>query len=168
MGCGKSSTGRRLACTFNYQYVDTDLLIEEMTGMSVSEYFAEYGESAFRELEHDVIVDLEQRQGIVLATGGGAPLNPENVISLRKHCTVIWLTASPEVTLRRVGDRHTRPLLKNSLDPLRTIIDMYEQREPIYRDAADLRVDTSVLQQIDTIRHVKRWLKDAGWHQANR
>ncbi|MHB1463205.1 MAG: shikimate kinase [Armatimonadota bacterium] len=167
MGCGKSSIGRRLASAFNYQYLDTDILIEEKTGMSVTDYFSTNGEEAFRNLEHETIIGLEQQNGVVIATGGGAPLNPDNVISLRKHCSIIWLSASPEVTLRRVGDRNSRPLLRDSNDPLQTIIDMYQQREPIYRAAADKRIDTSIFQQIDTIRQIKRWLKDAGWHQAN-
>ncbi len=167
MGCGKSSTGRRLASAFNYQYVDTDVLIEERAGMSVTDYFEAYGEEAFRALEHETIIGLEELHGVVIATGGGAPLNPENVSSLRKHCAIIWLSASPEVTLRRVGDRNSRPLLRGSTDPLQTIIQMYQQREPIYREAADKRIDTSIFQQIDTIRQIKRWLKDAGWQQAN-
>ena len=167
MGSGKSSTGRKLAHQLRYEYIDTDQLIEERTGMSITDYFKLHGEEQFRKLEFEVIRGLEPKSGVVISTGGGVPLNPQNVESLRKHCTVIWLSAAPDVILRRVGDRNTRPLLRDADDPLQKIVEMCQQRDPIYRNAADIKIDTSAFQQADTIRQIRRWLSDAGWRYTN-
>ncbi len=167
MGSGKSSTGRKLAHQLRYEYIDTDQLIEEKTGMSITEYFSNYGEEQFRKLEYEVISGLEQRSGVVISTGGGVPLNPQNIASLKKHCTIIWLYAAPEVILKRVGDRNSRPLLRDAEDPLGKIVEMLEKRESVYRNASDTRIDTSTFQQAETIRQIRRWLSDAGWRNAN-
>lgn len=143
MGTGKSTQGRCCAARLNYAYCDTDRVIEGRIGCTIPEFFAAQGEAVFRKIEREVIADLAASQGLVIATGGGAVLDPLNVQALRRNGFVVLLTASPRTILRRVGNGRTRPLLADAPDPLARIQEMLAQREPHYRRAAHCRVDTS-------------------------
>lgn len=141
MGTGKSEVGRRLAQRLGRAFVDTDHLIEERAGKRVAAIFAEDGEPAFRALERAAVAEAAGRGGAVVAVGGGAVLDPENVRRLRASGILVHLTARPEVVLARVGDGGTRPLLAH--DPEGAVRKLLAERGPAYAAAADLTVDTS-------------------------
>jgi shikimate kinase len=141
MGTGKSEVGRRLAQRLGRAFVDTDQLVEERTGRRIAAIFADDGEPAFRALEREAVANAASRGGAVVAVGGGAVLDPENVRVLRAAGILVHLTARPEVILRRVGDGSQRPLLAG--DPQTTVLQLLAEREPAYAAAADVTVDTS-------------------------
>ena len=136
MGVGKSRIGPMCARRLGYAFRDSDHEIEAQAGCSVAEFFAREGEAAFRALERQVIAELAARRGLVIATGGGTVLDPENVARLRETGRVVLLTATPRAILQRVGDPKTRPLLANSPDPLKRIRELLAQRTPCYEKAA--------------------------------
>lgn len=143
MGVGKSTVGRQCAANLQFDFEDTDRVIEAKMGCSVAEVFAEQGEGAFRSLERTVIADLASEAGQVIATGGGAPLDPVNAANLRAGGLVVLLTATPTTILRRVGNLGTRPLLAGAADPRAVIIELLGARMPLYRKAAHLSIDTT-------------------------
>lgn len=139
MGVGKSTVGRRLAQRLRLPFVDGDEAIEAAAQMTVSEIFAQLGEAEFRAGEARVMRRLLEGPPIVLATGGGAILNPETRDLMKAHATSVWLRADLKVVASRVRRRDTRPLLRGK-DPLKTLKAMAEVRYPIYQ-TADLTVD---------------------------
>lgn len=140
MGAGKSAVGRQAARLLDFELVDTDQLIEARAGKTISEIFRDSGEAAFRSLERQVVAELPARRGIVIATGGGLPVNPDNLASLKTHALVICLWASPELIYERVRAHSHRPLLREP-DPLAKIRQLLAAREPYYK-AADVLVNT--------------------------
>lgn len=134
MGCGKSSVGRRLASRLGLGFVDADEEIERVAAKSIVEIFADHGEAYFRDGERRVIARLLSTGPQVLATGGGAFINPETRANIRERGISIWLRADLPVLMRRVSKRDTRPLLKNG-DPEATMRDLMAKRYPIYADA---------------------------------
>lgn len=134
MGAGKSSVGRRLATSAGLPFVDADNEIEAAAGMSIPEIFAAHGEAAFRSGEARVIARLLDGGPMVLATGGGAFMNAETRAALRAKAVTIWLKADFNVLWRRVKRRSDRPLLKTA-DPAATLLQLMQQREPIYAEA---------------------------------
>ena len=139
MGVGKSSVGRRLALRLGLPFVDADAEIEAAAARSVSDIFAELGEAEFRAGEARVIRRLLEGPPVVLATGGGAMLNPETRTLLKERATTVWLKADLEVIAERVGRRDTRPLLRGK-DPRAVLGALAEARYPIYAEA-DLAVE---------------------------
>jgi shikimate kinase len=142
MGSGKSEVGRRLARRLGRAFVDTDELIEARAGKSVASIFAEDGEAAFRRFEREAVVEATRRGDAVVALGGGAVLDPDNVAALRAAGIVICLTARPDTILTRVGRGLERPLLAGG-DPRATITRLLVERKAAYDAAADWTVDTS-------------------------
>jgi shikimate kinase len=140
MGVGKSSIGRRLAGVLDLPFRDADDAIEEAAGRSISDIFTERGEAEFREGERRVIARLLDDPPMVLATGGGAFVNPETRTLIKRKAISIWLKADVEVLLRRVGRKDTRPLLKGR-DPRLVLQTLAEERYPAYAEA-DLSVET--------------------------
>jgi shikimate kinase len=140
-GSGKSTVGRQLARRLAFPFVDSDHVIEQRAGCSIPEYFAREGEAAFRDLEESVIADLTQRPSGVIATGGGAVLRPANRERLRAAGQVIYLRSTPEEVFRRVRHDANRPLLQVA-DPLARLRQMYEERDPIYRETAHFVIET--------------------------
>lgn len=134
MGCGKSSVGRRLASRLGLGFVDADEEIERVAAKSIVEIFADHGEAYFRDGERRVIARLLSTGPQVLATGGGAFINPETRVNIRERGISIWLRADLPVLMRRVSKRDTRPLLKSG-DPEATMRDLMAKRYPIYADA---------------------------------
>jgi len=134
MGCGKSSVGQLVAEHLEFDFVDTDTLIEQLAGMSIGRIFSTEGEAAFRELETRVVNELAHRQRTVIATGGGLGAHANHVETLKTHALVVFLWASPEVIWRRVKSHSHRPLLQGP-DPRGTIEALLAQREPVYRQA---------------------------------
>jgi shikimate kinase len=141
MGTGKSVVGRRLAERLALPFVDLDDAIEAAAGMTIAEIFALEGESGFRRREREVIASMADRGRCVMATGGGAVLDPENLRNLKTGAVLVCLSADPTVILRRLGDDVRRPLLQ-SPDRLARIRELLEQRASAYAQA-DLSIDTS-------------------------
>ncbi len=141
MGAGKTTIGRALAKKLNKQFIDSDHEIEARTGASVSLIFEIEGEDSFRQREADVIRDLTGQENIVLATGGGAILRPENREYLKARGTVIYLRAGVSSILQRTSHDKSRPLLRTA-NPREKLEELMHAREPYYREVADLIVET--------------------------
>ena len=141
MGVGKSSIGRRLGTRLGIPFVDADAEIEKAAGMSVADIFTRHGETAFRSGEARVIARLLNGGPQVLATGGGAVMNPETRALIQERGVSIWLSAEFELLLRRISKRKAeRPLLQTA-DPAATLRELLATREPIYAKA-DLTVQS--------------------------
>ena len=152
MGTGKTAVGKEVARRLQMQFVDMDDVIEEKEGCSISDIFAEKGESYFRRLEADVAEKLSREEGQVIATGGGVVLNRESVDALQSSGVGICLMASPEVIFQRIKGEAHRPLLLGR-DPLEKISILLERREPFYRRIAN-RIDTSRLSLEQVVEEV--------------
>ncbi len=160
MGAGKTTVGRCLAKKLNKLFIDSDHEIEARTGVSIPLIFEIEGEQSFRQREAEVIRDLSARSGIVLATGGGAILNAENREYLKARGTVIYMRASVHNILQRTSRDKIRPLLRTA-DPWRCLKELSLQREPFYREVADIVINTgrpniqflvhSILSQLDLL-----------------
>lgn len=134
MGSGKTSVGRALADLLRFRFVDTDELIESRAGKRITDIFDRDGEAAFRKLEAQVVAELADADGLVIATGGGLPTQVANVESLKCHALVVCLWISPEKIYERVKNQTHRPLL-NVPDPLGRIRELLEARTPCYKQA---------------------------------
>ncbi len=143
MGVGKSTIGRRLATQLGFTFVDTDALIVESAGKPIPQIFADEGEQGFRAREIEAVANVASQNRLIIATGGGAVVNPLNAARLRASGLTVLLTAKPEILLKRVGDRRTRPMLAHVENPLAHIIVLNAQRAPFYERAAELVVDTT-------------------------
>lgn len=152
MGTGKSSVGRLVASQLHFEFLDTDELIESRAGRSIADIFAQAGESAFRQIERQVVAELAQKQRSVFATGGGLAAHEDNLTSLKGHSLVVCLWASPEVILERVHHQTHRPLLQDA-DPMGRIRQLLAAREPFYRQA-DVLVNTEMRSAKEVAHHV--------------
>jgi len=141
MGAGKTTIGRLLARRLDMTFIDSDHEIEARTGATIPWIFEIEGEASFRRREADVIRELTASRGIVLATGGGAVLDPASRALLAERGTVIYLRASVSSILQRTAHDKNRPLLQTA-DPRRKLEDLTAQREPLYREIADIVIDT--------------------------
>jgi len=141
MGTGKSFVGRQLAGRLGYEFVDVDAWIEAEAGMPIPQIFAAQGEAAFRELESRMVAQAASRTGCVIATGGGAIVNPQNLEALRRSGILIALTADAETILSRIGNGEDRPMLLGGEKGER-IRRLLAERAPAYAKA-DLSIDTS-------------------------
>ncbi|MFM9970662.1 MAG: shikimate kinase [Burkholderiales bacterium] len=141
MGAGKTTVGRSLAKRLEKSFVDTDLEIEERTGVRVSVIFEIEGEVGFRKRESEALARLVSLENMVLATGGGAILNATNREFLAARGCVVYLHARPSDLAKRLGHDKTRPLLQG-IDPQQRLEALYAIRDPLYREVADLVVDT--------------------------
>jgi shikimate kinase len=144
MGSGKTVVGQEIARRLDRSFVDTDTMVEDAAGMRVAEIFARYGEKRFRALEREAIAKVctpGTVGDVVVATGGGAVLDPENRRQLKKIGPIVWLYADVESIMARVGDDTSRPLLQGT-DVRARVRALLEERESAYA-TADHRVDTS-------------------------
>jgi len=140
MGAGKSSIGRRLAQRLKVPFTDADIEIEAAAGATIEEIFERHGEAAFRDGERRVIARLLDGPVQVLATGGGAFMDPATRALFREHALTIWLRAELDLLLSRVNRRNNRPLLKNG-EPRAVLERLIAERYPVYAEA-DIIVDT--------------------------
>jgi shikimate kinase len=140
MGAGKTSIGRRLAQRLGLSFVDADAEIEAAAGASIEEIFQRHGEAAFRDGERRVMTRLLDNSPHVLATGGGAFMDPATRALLRARAVTVWLRADLELMLARVGRRNNRPLLKSG-DPRAVLEQLIAERHPVYAEA-DLVIDS--------------------------
>jgi shikimate kinase len=157
MGAGKSTIGRQLSRQLRMPFHDSDQEIEKRTGVDIPLIFELEGEAGFRKRECAVIDELTRLTGIVLATGGGAILDPLN----RKHLTsrgrVIYLHTSVSQQLRRTGRDRTRPLLQTA-DPRGTLEALMAIREPLYRETADIIINTDGMRVMDVVKQIIKQL----------
>nr|WP_242697473.1 shikimate kinase [Bordetella petrii] len=144
MGAGKTTIGRGLARVLGREFIDLDHELEARCGVRVPVIFEIEGEGGFRKREAAALDHCTQRPGIVLATGGGAVLAPENRRLLRERGVVVYLRASVDELFRRTSRDRNRPLLANP-DPRGTLCDLMARREPLYEEVADLVVDTGTM-----------------------
>lgn len=152
MGTGKSSVGQLVAQQLHFTFLDTDHVIEARAGKTISEIFAGEGEAAFRELEKKIVAELVGRKKTVISTGGGLPVNPANLESLKSHSLTVCLWASAEKIWERVRSQTHRPLLSDP-DPLAKIHKLLDERAPFYRQAdvllnTEMRALKDVAQQV--------------------
>jgi len=141
MGAGKSTIGRRLAGALGLSFVDSDQEIVEAAGCSIADIFETYGESIFRDLEQRVLLRLIGSEPCVIATGGGAFINPEIRAAIREKAVSVWLKADLETLLERVSRRDTRPLLQHG-DKGAILSKLMEERYPVYAQA-DIVIDSN-------------------------
>ena len=141
MGAGKSTIGKLLAAQLELPFADSDKVIEERTGADIPWIFDVEGEAGFRRRESAVLRELCVGPTQVVATGGGIVLRPENRLELRKHGLVVYLQASIEQLLERTSKNSNRPLLQVA-NPRQRIIELVEERDPLYREVADIICDT--------------------------
>ncbi len=142
MGAGKTTVGRALARLTGKQFLDSDHEIEARTGVRVPIIFEIEGEAGFRAREVEIIAELAALHDIVLATGGGAILNPANREALKRNGFVIYLRANVDDLYQRTCHDKNRPLLQTA-DPKARLQELFEARDPLYREVADLVIDTS-------------------------
>lgn len=141
MGAGKSTVGKRLASVLGLSFIDSDNEIVEAAGCSISDIFELYGENVFRDLEQRVMLRLLSGTPAVIATGGGAYVNPAIRDAVREHGLSIWLKADLDVLVERVSRRDTRPLLKTG-DKKEILGKLMQDRYPVYEEA-DIVIDSS-------------------------
>lgn len=159
MGAGKSTVGRLLAKALDKTFYDSDHEIERRTGVNIPLIFELEGEAGFRKREAQAIAELANIQNVVLATGGGAVLMPENRQVLASHGTVIYLRANvDELWHRTRGDRN-RPLLQTE-NPRERLHSLYAQRDPLYREIADFVIDTGGQPVSAIVSQIEHCLKD--------
>ena len=145
MGTGKTAVGKVLAARLGKEFVELDSLIEQKAGKRIPEIFQQDSEIAFRELEIEVAKEVADKKNAVIACGGGLVLNKINIDRLRKECIIVYLTASPDIILKRTSDdKNQRPLLTIP-DRVSQIKELLKFRQPFYERAADIRIDTSKL-----------------------
>ena len=153
MGAGKSAVGRQLARLLHLDFVDSDEEVESRTGVDIPFIFEKEGEAGFRRREATVIDDLSQQEGIVLATGGGAIMDPKNRNHLGARGFVVYLRTSVDQQLSRTRKGRERPLLRND-DPRAVLEALMATREPLYREIADLTVDTDSRKVRDVVNEI--------------
>ena len=141
MGAGKSAVGRQLAKMLHLSFVDSDDEIESRTGVDIPFIFEKEGEDGFRKREAKVIDDLSAMDGIVLATGGGAVVDPQNRSHLGARGFVVYLFTSVDQQVARTLKGRERPMLAKG-DSREILVDLMEFRDPLYREIADLTVET--------------------------
>ena len=140
-GSGKTTVGRKLAGRLHGTFVDSDQYIENIIGCPIREFFDREGELAFRTIESKAIDHLTMGSNRVISTGGGSVLSPINRQYLSTRCTCVYLRSTPEDLFRRLKHDRKRPLLQVA-DPLAALKQLYEVRDPLYREVADFVINT--------------------------
>lgn len=159
MGAGKTTIGRQVAKSLGRKFFDSDKEIEKRTGVSIPLIFELEKEEGFRKRESAMIKELSGKQDIVLATGGGAVLKKQNRDIMNKQGYVIYLCAPVEQLMRRTARDKNRPLLQTE-NPKQTIKDLVKIRDPLYREVADLIMETNGLSVTQVVNKLKKTLKN--------
>jgi shikimate kinase len=141
MGAGKSTIGRHLAKQLKMEFYDSDNAIEKRTGVSIATIFEIEGEKGFRAREEQMITELCQYKNIILATGGGSVLRKANRLTIQKAGHVIYLSTTAEQLYKRIRHDKSRPLMQTE-NPLQTLTNLLNEREPYYLDIADSIIKT--------------------------
>lgn len=141
MGAGKSTVSEYLSSKYDMDTVEMDQIIAEREKMSISDIFSVYGEEYFRDLETNLLIEMQTRTNTVISCGGGVPMRERNVKEMKKNGCVVLLTATPETILERVKDNHDRPLLEGN-KTVSYISELMEKRRAKYEAAADVIIKT--------------------------
>jgi shikimate kinase len=157
MACGKTAVGKVLAIKLNMKYIDVDSTIEKNAGRTIADIFKQNGENIFRDLETKAVKCVALLDHFVISVGGGAVMRTENVHELRSNGKLVYLSASPEAILRRIGDARTRPLLAKEPDKLKKIKELLAHREPFYKEC-DFHVDTTLLNVEQVADKIVEWI----------
>jgi len=157
MGAGKSTVGRQLAEALSFEFRDSDQEIQRRTGVDIPTIFEYEGEEGFRQRERQVIDEISRQTGIVMATGGGSVLRSDNRQDLTARGVVVYLHCSPEQQYARTSRDRNRPLLHTE-DPLSRLRELMEQREPLYRQVADMVVSTERRGTSSVVKEIRRRL----------
>lgn len=160
MGAGKSTIGRVLAAELHRSFRDTDRVIEDRTGADIPWIFDKEGEAGFRERETAVLMDLSSESDLVIATGGGIVLRPENRQMMKNSGYVCYLTASIDQLTERTARDKKRPLLQVD-DPRQKIIDLLAIRDPIYRESADFIINTDKRSPKMVVQDIVRLIEES-------
>ena len=158
MGSGKTTIGRRLAERLKIDFFEADHEIIDKTGVSIDQIFHVEGEEGFRKRESNVLKELCSKPNIVLATGGGAVISENNRLLIKKTGSVIYLLSSVDQILRRTAKSKTRPLLENSSDRRKTIADIIDSRDPLYREVATIIINTNGKKLNEIIKEIQTHL----------
>ncbi len=155
MGSGKTSIGKRLSLKLKWEFIDTDDFIEKREGMTINEIFAQRGESYFRDLERELCSRYSEPKCKIIATGGGVIKNRDNVKDLKKGGIIFYLKSTPETIAHNLRNDDTRPLLRggNKLERIRTLM---EEREPMYRECADITINVADLNMEETLNLIEK------------
>lgn len=159
MGAGKTTIGRLLAKHLDKAFYDTDHEIERRTGVKIPIIFEVEAEAGFRRRETAMIIELSQLENIVMATGGGAVISEENRSYLVKRGTVIYLRATVEELWHRTRNDKHRPLLQSG-DAHAKLTQLYEERNPLYSEVADIIVDTGGQPMTQLVSHIEQLLNN--------
>ncbi len=159
MAVGKTTIGRLLARELGLEFIDSDQEIEKNAGAEITWIFDVEGEEKFRERESGIIDELTQRDGILLATGGGSVLRPENRRYLQSRGIVVYLDTSLDIQIRRTEKDKKRPLLQNA-DHRKVLAELRDVRDPIYSEVADFKVFAGDSNRRKTVAKVIRYLKN--------
>ena len=141
MGAGKTSISEYLKTLFAMDVIEMDQIIAEREGMSIPDIFEVHGEQYFRDLETNLLIEMQSRKNVVISCGGGTPLRECNVVEMKRNGRVVLLTASPETIFDRVKDSHDRPVIENNKN-VPFIADLMEKRRAKYEAAADIVINT--------------------------
>ena len=160
MGAGKSTISDYLKNVLAMDVVEMDQCIVERQGMSISDIFETYGEEYFRELETNLLIEMQSRSNVVVSCGGVVPMRERNVTEMKKNGRVVLLTAKPETILERVKDNHDRPLLENNKN-VSFIADLLEKRRAKYEAAADIVVETDGKSELEICEELIHRLREA-------
>ncbi len=159
MGAGKSTISDYLKNALAMDVVEMDQCIVERQGMSISDIFETYGEEYFRELETNLLIEMQSRSNVVVSCGGGVPMRERNVDEMKKNGRVVLLTAKPETILERVRDNHDRPLLENNKN-VSFIADLLEKRRAKYEAAADIVIQTDGKSELEICEELIHRLRE--------
>ncbi|HIG88782.1 shikimate kinase [Candidatus Thioglobus sp.] len=155
MGSGKTSVGRRLACVLKRDFFDSDFEIVSRTGVAIDHIFDVEGEEGFRKRETQMLTDLCKIPNVVIATGGGIVVKSENR-DLLKDSFVVYLSSTVEQLVKRTARSKVRPLLEQSNNREKTIRDLVDKREPLYKEVANVIIDTSGKKLYAIISEIKK------------
>jgi len=156
MGSGKTSVGRRLACVLKRDFFDSDFEIVARTGVAIDHIFDVEGEEGFRQREINMLSELCEIPNIVIATGGGIVIKPENRELLKRDSFVVYLSSSVKQLVSRTARSKSRPLLERSTNREKTIRELVEKREPLYQEVADVVIDTTGKKLYAIINEIKK------------
>ena len=161
MGAGKTTIGKQLAQQLGRTFYDSDRVIEEHTGANIPLIFELEGEEGFRRREKNTLIELTEMQDIVLATGGGAVLDPENRERLKQHGFIIYLSAPLEQLIHRTAKDRNRPLLQTT-NPSKKLEEILAIRDPLYREVADEIIETDSNPVRNVVKRLLQLVKERG------
>lgn len=141
MGAGKSTIAKALQRELGFPLVEMDERIVQEQGMSINDIFAQYGESRFRDIESQLVVDLGEQEPSIISCGGGVVVRPQNTQNMKKSGKIVFLTATPETIYERVKNSTDRPILNGHMN-VEYIAELMEKRRALYEAAADITIQT--------------------------